>query len=140
MKNVVINIDRLIDSIHYELTDVDVQNQEVEAQIHGFLSRALETVSKSVTDCFYNLPVSDVTAKSCPAVTVNIQCLVGTLKVTKPSEDAAILKKESDRLFLEKLTDSLQAVLDSSKAVASDDSGSHDISPVVPCQEFAQEP
>lgn len=84
MKSVVINIDRLIDSIHYELTDVDAQNQQVEAQIHGFLSSALEAVSKSVTDCSYNLPVSDVTAKSCPAVTVNIQCLVGTLKVTKP--------------------------------------------------------
>lgn len=123
MKSVVINIDRLIDSIHYELTDVDVQNQQVEAQIHGFLSSALEAVSKSVADCSYNLPVSDVTAKSCPAVTVNIQCLVGTLKVTKPSEDAAILKKESDRLFLEKLTDSLQAVLDISKSTALSETG-----------------
>lgn len=123
MKSVVINIDRLIDSIHYELTDVDVQNQQVEAQIHGFLSSALEAVSKSVADCSYNLPVSDDTAKSCPAVTVNIQCLVGTLKVTKPSEDAAILKKESDRLFLEKLTDSLQAVLDISKSTALSETG-----------------
>lgn len=108
MKSVVINIDRLIDSIHYELTDVDVQNQQVEAQIHGFLSSALEAVSKSVADCSYNLPVSDDTGCSCPGVqitnshhvenqeqtllpcvsmprvTVNIQCLVGTLKVTKP--------------------------------------------------------